>query len=113
MKAINEGVGEARRGETGKTRVFNGVKYLWLKNPGKLTDKQQGQLKVLRGRYSKPAWTYPDQAHPARVIWAALSGGWREVSPPVGLPGSTLPVKVGDWGHSDDQAPLGESAGFL
>jgi len=38
--------------------VFNGAEYLWLENPDKLTDKQQGQLKVLKEHYSKLAWTY-------------------------------------------------------
>ena len=76
MKAMNEAVGGARREETGETGVCNGAKFPWVDNPGKSTDKRQGQLKVLRGLLEAGP-DLPDQAHPARVIWAARSGDWR------------------------------------
>ena len=76
MKAMNEAVGGARREETGETWVCNGAEFPWANNPGKSIDKRQGQLKVLRGLLEAGP-DLPDQAHPARVIWAARSGDWR------------------------------------
>ena len=54
VKLINEAVDEVRRAEQNSRTELNKSRYLWLKNPHNLSDRQRTQLESLSGSNLKP-----------------------------------------------------------
>ncbi|MBF0192678.1 MAG: ISL3 family transposase [Magnetococcales bacterium] len=58
MKVVNDAVDQVRREEVRTQPVLSKTRYIWLKNPGNLTAKQQATLATLKGRNLKTARAY-------------------------------------------------------
>jgi transposase len=58
MKIMNQAVDEVRRQEAKTTDVLKKTRYLWLKNPTNLTDKQRRMMDSLTGHNLKTARAY-------------------------------------------------------
>jgi len=58
MKALNTALDEVRRAEQPKNPLLKKSRYLWLKNPGNLTEKQQKTFETLRFEKLKTARVY-------------------------------------------------------
>ncbi|MBF0165831.1 MAG: ISL3 family transposase [Magnetococcales bacterium] len=58
MKAVNDAVDQDRREEVRTQPVLSKTRYIWLKNPGNLTVKQQATLASLKERNLKTARAY-------------------------------------------------------
>jgi transposase len=73
MKLLNEAVDQVRRLEVKENEVLKETRYIWLKNPQNLTDRQQAKLDTLRQMNLATAtayqmklnlqelWTLPDR----------------------------------------------------
>lgn len=48
MKIVNEAVDEVRRDENRENKLLKKTRFLWLKNPEKLTTKQKNKLESLK-----------------------------------------------------------------
>lgn len=58
MKLVNDAVDEVRRNEQQKNRVLKNTRYIWLKNPSSLTQKQTILLGGLKDMNLKTARAY-------------------------------------------------------
>ena len=58
MKLVNEAVDEVRRIEQQRNRVLKNTRYIWLKNPSSLTQKQTGILGSLKDMNLKTSRAY-------------------------------------------------------
>lgn len=58
MKVVNDAVDQVRREEVRTQPALSKTRYIWLKNPGNLTAKQQATLTTLRSRNLKTARAY-------------------------------------------------------
>lgn len=58
VKIINEAVDEVRRQESKENPLLKGTRYIWLKNPQNLTQKQEQAMQSLRGLNSKTERAY-------------------------------------------------------
>lgn len=58
MKVVNDAVDQVRRAEVRTQPALSKTRYIWLKNPGNLTAKQQATLETLKGRNLKTARAY-------------------------------------------------------
>jgi transposase len=58
IQALNKAQDEVRRMEQKKNPLLKSSRYIWLKNPGNLTEKQKKQLETLRFENLKTAKVY-------------------------------------------------------
>ncbi len=58
MKIINDAVDQVRREEQVVIGLLKATRYIWLKNPGKLTEKQKKKLEDWQQLYIKTTRTY-------------------------------------------------------
>jgi len=58
VKIVNDAVDQVRRGEQKSQRILKGTRYLWLRNPANLSDRQQATLESLPTRHLKTARAY-------------------------------------------------------
>lgn len=58
MKIVNDAVDQVRRQESATQPLLAKTRYVWLKNPGNLTAKQQATLNSLKNRNFKTARAY-------------------------------------------------------
>jgi transposase len=58
VKIINEAVDQVRRAEQKGQSVLRGTRYIWLRNPTNLSDRQQATLDSLPTRHLKTARAY-------------------------------------------------------
>jgi transposase len=58
VKLLNEAVDHVRKGEVKYNPILRGTKYLWLKNPKNLTNKQAEQMKSLENENLDSAKAY-------------------------------------------------------
>ncbi len=58
MKKINEAVDQVRREEQVEIRLLKATRYIWLKNPGNLTEKKKEELEDLKQLYIKTTRNY-------------------------------------------------------
>ena len=58
IQALNKAQDEVRRTEQNLNPLLKGSRYVWLKNPQNLTDKQKMQLETLRYENTKTAKVY-------------------------------------------------------
>ena len=58
IKHANEAVDEVRKQEAKENPLLQGTKYIWLKNPGNLTDKQRKKQEKLSKKHLKVARAY-------------------------------------------------------
>ena len=58
MKIINEAVDQVRRQEVQDQPILKKTRYIWLKNPGNLTARQETTLASLKGRNLKTSRAY-------------------------------------------------------
>ena len=58
VKIINDAVDRVRRGEQKSQRMLKGTRYLWLRNPASLSDRQRATLESLPTRHLKTARAY-------------------------------------------------------
>ncbi|GAB0058335.1 hypothetical protein SIID45300_02683 [Candidatus Magnetaquicoccaceae bacterium FCR-1] len=58
MKVVNDAVDQVRREEVRTQPALSKTRYIWLKNPGNLTAKQQATLATLKERNLKTARAY-------------------------------------------------------
>jgi transposase len=58
VKIINDAVNEVRRAERSVHKQLAGTRYIWLRNPANLSDRQRATLESLPLRYLKTARAY-------------------------------------------------------
>ena len=58
VKIVNEAVDQVRRAEQKRQFVLRGTRYLWLRNPDNLSERQQATLEELPKRHLKTARAY-------------------------------------------------------
>ena len=58
VKIINDAVDQVRRAEQKQQDVLRGTRYLWLRNPDTLSERQRSTLKALPTRHLKTARAY-------------------------------------------------------
>lgn len=58
MKIVNHAIDEVRRQEQGHNKYLKKTRYIWLKNPGNLTEKQKKQLGSLKDMNLKTVRAY-------------------------------------------------------
>jgi len=58
IQALNKAQDEVRRAEQAKNPLLKSTRYIWLKNPKNLTEKQKKQLETLRFEKLKTAKVY-------------------------------------------------------
>ena len=58
IKLLNEAIDEIRRNETALNPCLKGSRYIWLKNPDKLSARQRENLKTLSKENRKLAEAY-------------------------------------------------------
>jgi len=58
MKIINEAVDQVRREEQLELGLLKATRYIWLKNPGNLTKKQEGKLNDIKKMNTKTLRAY-------------------------------------------------------
>jgi transposase len=58
VKIVNDAVDQVRRGEQKSQRILKGTRYIWLRNPANLSDRQQATLDSLPTRHLKTARAY-------------------------------------------------------
>ncbi len=58
VKIVNDAVDRVRRGEQKHQNVLKGTRYLWLRNPANLSDRQRATLESLPTRHLKTARAY-------------------------------------------------------
>jgi transposase len=77
MKIINQAVDQVRRAEQRDQNVLKGTRYIWLRNPGTLSDRQAALLQSMPARTLKTARAYQiklafqalfDQASPEHAV---------------------------------------------
>jgi transposase len=58
VKLVNDAVDQVRREEQKKQAVLRGTRYIWLRNPENLSERQQAMLETLPIRHLKTARAY-------------------------------------------------------
>jgi transposase len=58
VKIINDAVDQVRRGEQKRQSLLRGTRYIWLRNPANLSDRQRETLENLPTRHLKTARAY-------------------------------------------------------
>jgi len=58
VKIVNDAVDLVRRGEQKRQSLLRGTRYIWLRNPANLSDRQQATLESLPMRHLKTARAY-------------------------------------------------------
>jgi transposase len=58
VKIINEAVDQVRRAEQKQQDVLRGTRYIWLRNPDNLSERQRSTLEALPTRHLKTARAY-------------------------------------------------------
>jgi transposase len=58
VKIVNDAVDQVRRGEQKRQNVLKGTRYIWLRNPANLSDRQQAILDALPTHHLKTARAY-------------------------------------------------------
>ena len=58
VKIVNEAVDKVRRAEQKRQSLLRGTRYLWLRNPVNLSDRQRAALESLPTRHLKTARAY-------------------------------------------------------
>ena len=58
VKIVNDAVDQVRRGEQKSQPMLKGTRYIWLRNPANLSDRQQATLESLPTRHLKTARAY-------------------------------------------------------
>ena len=58
VKAINDAVDQVRRAEQKQQSLLRGTRYIWLRNPANLSDRQHATLESLPTRHLKTARAY-------------------------------------------------------
>jgi transposase len=58
VKIINDAVDQVRRGEQKRQNVLKGTRYIWLRNPANLSERQQAILDALPTHHLKTARAY-------------------------------------------------------
>src|SRR5271157_5323000 len=58
VKIINDAVDQVRRSEQKGQRLLRGTRYIWLRNPANLSDRQRATLDNLPTRHLKTARAY-------------------------------------------------------
>jgi transposase len=58
VKIVNDAVDQVRRAEQKSQGLLRGTRYLWLRNPANLSDRQQATLAALPTRHLKTARAY-------------------------------------------------------
>ena len=80
VKIVNDAVDQVRRAEQKGQSVLRGTRYIWLRNPANLSDRQQATLDSLPTRHLRPRvpiqirLAFQDLYHsprpkPARASW--------------------------------------------
>ncbi|MBU2802638.1 transposase, partial [Acidithiobacillus caldus] len=94
MKLVNEAVDAVRKGEALSQPDLKKSRWLWLKNPGKLSAKQSARLReILKNRNLKTAQAYPLRLTFQEIFTvqnrhqgATLLTAWMENAKDSGLP---------------------------
>jgi transposase len=58
VKIVNDAVDQVRRGEQKSESLLRGTRYIWLRNPANLSERQRATLDSLSTRYLKTARAY-------------------------------------------------------
>jgi transposase len=58
VKIVNDAVDQVRRGEQKHQRLLKGTRYIWLRNPANLSERQQAILDALPTHHLKTARAY-------------------------------------------------------
>jgi transposase len=58
VKIVNDAVDQVRRGEQKHQRLLKGTRYIWLRNPDNLSERQRATLDALPTRHLKTARAY-------------------------------------------------------
>jgi transposase len=58
VKIVNDAVDQVRRGEQKSESLLRGTRYIWLRNPANLSERQRATLDSLPTRYLKTARAY-------------------------------------------------------
>jgi transposase len=58
VKIVNDAVDQVRRGEQKHQRLLKGTRYIWLRNPANLTERQRATLDALPTHHLKTARAY-------------------------------------------------------
>jgi transposase len=58
VKIVNDAVDQVRRGEQKRQNVLKGTRYIWLRNPANLSERQQAILDALPTHHLKTARAY-------------------------------------------------------
>ena len=58
VKIVNDAVDQVRRGEQKRQNVLKGTRYIWLRNPANLSQRQQAILDALPTQHLKTARAY-------------------------------------------------------
>src|ERR1700678_4284264 len=66
VKIINDAVDQVRRAEQKHQDLLRGTRYIWLRNPANLSERQSATLKSLPTRHLKTA-----RAYQIRLAWAS------------------------------------------
>jgi len=111
VKIVNEAVDQVRRDEQKSRQELKKSRYLWLKNPANLSERQQAHLQGLAGTNLKTARAYdpPDLPRPLRPA----QGRSRGLPEAMVLLGHPLPPAADDRGRQNHQAALGRRAALV
>jgi transposase len=58
VKIVNDAVDQVRRAEQRRQRVLRGTRYIWLRNPANLSERQRATLESLPARHLQTARAY-------------------------------------------------------
>ena len=115
MKAVNEAVDSVRREERKEDPSLAHTRYLWLKNPQNLTEKQKawiGDLS-LRKRNRKTARLSDEAEFPGDFQEISPSRRRGAVPEEMVFLGNSQSSECDDWGSPHDQASLGRSSSVV
>lgn len=70
MKIVNEAVDQVRRAEQAENTLLKKTRYIWLKNPSRLTTKQQKELGTLKSMNLKTVRAYNNIKLSLQSFWS-------------------------------------------
>ena len=106
VKIVNDAVDQVRRGEQKSESLLRGTRYIWLRNPANLSERQRATLDSLPTRYLKTA-----RAYRIRLAFQELydqpCGVAGKLSEAMVLLGHPQPARADDRGGAHRQTSLG------
>ena len=107
VKIVNDAVDQVRRAEQKRQSLLRGTRYIWLRNPANLSDRQQATLDALPTRHLKTARAYQIRLAFQDLYDQPPAEAGAEFLKKVVLLGNPQPAGADDRCRPHHQAPLG------